>query len=300
MNHIPVLLKEAMEALDLNKGDRVLDCTINGGGHSRAFVEYIGKSGMLIGIDEDKNALDRARTNLELTDAEFILEESNFRNLDKVISGIGIKEVDKIFFDFGLSSNQLDASGRGFSFSKDEPLLMTLGVVPKLGQLTALEVVNGWGEEDLADIIYKYGEERFSRRIAHGIVESRKRGIIQTTFELREIIERSVPISYKRGKIHPATRTFQAIRIVVNDELGAIREGLAKATENLSPDGRIVTISFHSLEDRIVKQYFRDLVKSKKYLAITKKPITPSRKEIISNPRSRSAKLRAIQKVSST
>lgn len=295
--HIPVLLKEAIEALDLKKGETVLDCTINGGGHSFVMAESVGKRGTLIGLDEDKSALDRAKEHLAGSEAKIILEESNFRKLDQALVKLGIKEVDKILFDFGLSSDQLDNSGRGFSFKRDEPLLMTLSVVPKLGQLTAIEVVNSWSEEDLAGIIFEYGEERFSRRIAHGIVESRQKDVIRTTAELREIIERSVPASYRNGRIHPATRTFQGIRIAVNDELGAIKEGLVKAGEALSKGGRIATISFHSLEDRIVKQYFRDLVKGGIFRAITKKPIVPSREEEIANPRARSAKLRVIEKI---
>ncbi|MFA5841544.1 MAG: 16S rRNA (cytosine(1402)-N(4))-methyltransferase RsmH [Candidatus Paceibacterota bacterium] len=297
MPHIPVLLKEAIEALDLKKGDVVLDCTINGGGHSLVITEMIGKRGILIGLDEDKSALARAKEHLAGSEAKVILEESNFRNLDKALMKSGIKEVDKILFDFGLSSDQLDNSGRGFSFKRDEPLLMTLGVVPKIGQLTALEIVNSWNEEDLAGIIYEYGEERFSRRIAHGIAEARKKDVIRTTTELREIVERSVPASYRNGRIHPATRTFQGLRIAVNDELGAIKEGLVKASQALSKGGRIAAISFHSLEDRIVKQYFRDLAKSGEFLSITKKPIVPGKEEENANPRARSAKLRSIKKI---
>jgi 16S rRNA (cytosine1402-N4)-methyltransferase len=297
MSHIPVLLKEAIEVLDLKKGDTVLDCTINGGGHSFVIAESIGKRGTLIGLDEDAGALSRAKEHLAGSGAKVILKESNFRNLDKVLLMAGIGEVDKVLFDFGLSSDQLDNSGRGFSFKRDEPLLMTLGIVPKLGQLTALEILNSWSEEDLAGIIYEYGEERFSRRIAHGIAEARKKDVIRTTAELSEIIKRSVPASYRNGRIHPATRTFQAIRIAVNDELGAIKEGLAKASQAISPGGRVVVISFHSLEDRIVKQYFRDLAKSGKFRLITKRPIVPEREEEKANPRARSAKLRAIEKI---
>lgn len=295
--HVSVLLNEAIEALELKKGEIVLDCTINGGGHSLAITKSIGKRGILVGIDEDKNALDRAGSNLAGVDAKIILEESNFRNLDKVLKKHEINSVDKILFDFGLSSNQLENSGRGFSFQKDEPLLMTLGVVPKLGQLTALEILNSWREEELAEIIFKYGEERFSRRIAHGIVEARKKGIISTTALLKQIIENSVPTSYKRGKIHPATRTFQALRIAVNDELNAIKEGLANAADKLNKGGRIVAISFHSLEDRIVKQYFVGLSKGGNFKIITKKPIIAGREEVLLNPRSRSAKLRVIEKI---
>ncbi len=296
-HHVPVLLKEVIEVLDLKKGDTVLDCTINDGGHALAICQTIGEKGFLVGIDEDKGALERARNNLALCKAEIILEESNFRNLDLVLEKLDVSGVDKILFDFGLSSNQLEASGRGFSFQNDEPLLMTFAVIPKIGQLTALEVVNSWSEEDLSSIIREYGEERFSRRIASAIVEARKKGLIGTTAELKKIIEKAAPSRFGKGKIHPATRTFQAIRIAVNDELEAIREGLGKATKKLNPGGRIAAISFHSLEDRIVKQYWRELAESGKFRIVTKKPITPSREEEIANPRSRSAKLRAIEKI---
>ncbi|MEK7614044.1 MAG: 16S rRNA (cytosine(1402)-N(4))-methyltransferase RsmH [Patescibacteria group bacterium] len=296
-HHVPVLLKEVIEVLDLKKGDTVLDCTINDGGHALAVCQAIGEKGLLVGIDEDKGALERARNNLALCKTEIILEESNFRNLDLVLEKSDVSGVDKILFDFGLSSNQLETSGRGFSFQNDEPLLMTFAVIPKIGQLTALEVVNSWSEEDLSDIIREYGEERFSRRIASAIVEARKKGLIGTTAELKKIIEKVVPSRLGKGKIHPATRTFQAIRIAVNDELEAIREGLGKATKKLNPGGRIAAISFHSLEDRIVKQYWRELTESGKFRIVTKKPITPSREEEIANPRSRSAKLRAIEKI---
>jgi len=297
MSHIPVLLKEAIEALDPKKGETVLDCTINGGGHAKEIAVRIGGKGTLVGIDEDKNALFKANQNLSGVEAEIFLEEANFRSLDKVLDKTGMERVDKVLFDFGLSSDQLESSGRGFSFTRDEPLLMTLSTVPRLGGLTALEVVNGWSEEDLAGIIAEYGEERFALRIARGIVEERKRGIIETSGELREIISRSVPERYKHGRIHPATRTFQAIRIAVNDELGSIKEGLAKAASRLNPGGRIAAISFHSLEDRIVKRYFRELCKENSFRQITKKPITPSNEEITANPRSRSAKLRVIEKI---
>lgn len=295
--HTPVLLKEVIEILDPQKGDTVLDCTINDGGHALAICQSIGEKGLLVGIDEDKGALERARNNLASCEAKIILEESNFRNLDLVLEKSDVAGADKILFDFGLSSDQLEASGRGFSFQKDEPLLMTFTVIPKIGQLTALEVVNSWSEEDLSDIIREYGEERFSRRIARAIVEARKKGLIGTTAELKKIIEKAVPSRPEKGRIHSATKTFQAIRIAVNDELEAIREGLEKAAKKLNSGGRIAAISFHSLEDRIVKQYWKELAEGGKFRIVTKKPITPNREEEIANPRSRSAKLRVIEKI---
>lgn len=295
--HIPVLLKEAIEALDLKKGETVLDCTINGGGHSSVMAGQIGKRGRLIGIDEDRNALISARDSLAGVDPEVVLEESNFRELDKVLLKAKIGGVDKVLFDLGLSSNQLETSGRGFSFRRDEPLLMTFSVIPKLGQLTALEIVNAWDEEEIERVIREYGEERFARRIAEGIAEARKKNIIRTTKELSDVINRSVPAGYRNGRIHPATRTFQAIRIAVNDELGALREGLAKAAEAIGKGGRIAVISFHSLEDRIVKRYFQELGKSNAFKILSKKPIIASLGETKENPKSRSAKLRVIEKI---
>ena len=295
--HKSVLLHQAIEALNLKKGETVLDCTINGGGHSLAIIEKIGKRGHLIGIDEDKNALLNARSRLPEAEAEVILEESNFRELDRVLLSAKIDGVDKVLFDLGLSSDQLELSGRGFSFKRDEPLLMTFSAIPKLGQLTALEIVNSWDEEEITRIIRKYGEERFARRIAEGITEARKKEIIRTTAELRDIIMSSVPAGYRKGRIHPATRTFQALRIAVNDELGALSEGLTKAAQSVRKGGRIAVISFHSLEDRIVKKYFQELSKSGVFRIIFKKPITPSDNEAKENPRARSAKLRVVEKI---
>ncbi|PIZ85308.1 16S rRNA (cytosine(1402)-N(4))-methyltransferase [Candidatus Nomurabacteria bacterium CG_4_10_14_0_2_um_filter_33_9] len=216
---------------------------------------------------------------------------------------------DAIIFDLGLSSDQLENSGRGFSFMKDEPLLMTMKENPSLDDLTAIDIVNSWGEESLVDIIYGYGEERFSRRIAKGIIEARKKNNIKTTFDLVKIIGDSVPSAYKRQRIHFATRTFQALRIAVNDELGALKVGLEKGFEILKKParphdslgagggGRMSVISFHSLEDRIVKRFFRDKKEKSEAILINKKPIIPKEEEIKNNGRSRSAKLRVLEKI---
>lgn len=296
--HIPVLLKEVVETLNPQAGDTVLDCTINDAGHSLALAGKIGKRGKLIGLDEDRNALERARERLANSGPEVILRESNFRNLDEVLKEAGIDGADRILFDLGLSSEQLEASGRGFSFKGDEPLLMTYGAVPKSGQLTAFEIVNSWRKEELAKILSEYGEERFSRRIAEGIVGARKKGFIRTTADLREIVVSSVPSFYRNRKIDPATKTFQAIRLAVNDEPGALKEGLVKAAAALKKGGRLAAISFHSLEDRIVKNYFRELSRGGAFHLINKKVIVPGREEVRDNPRARSAKLRVIEKIS--
>lgn len=296
--HIPVLLKEVLNSLNLKKGDTVVDATINRGGHSKEICERIGETGRLIGIDTDQNALDEASKRLKSSKCKVVFEKDNFRNLDKILEKIGVEKVDAILIDLGFSSNQMDDSGRGFSFRNPpaggEPLLMTLKDNPKEDDLTAKEIVNNWDEENIADIIYGYGEETFSRVIAKKIVEYRKEKSIETTQDLVAIIEKAVPNWYKHKKIHFATKTFQALRITVNDEIGALKEVLPKAISVLGDKGRIAIISFHSIEDRLVKQFFN----SQKDVGtiITKKPITPSRDETKENPRSRSAKLRVFEK----
>lgn len=290
--HVPVLLKEVIENLNLNSGDTILDATINGGGHAKAIIKKIGESGRLIGIEQDTETIENFKPEKKL-----ILANENFRNLDKVLEHLNIKEINGALFDLGISSLQLDESGRGFTFQKDEPLLMTFKAYPEHNDLTAEKIVNHWREKEIADVLYKYGEERYSRRIAKRIVESRKIKKIKTTFDLVGLIRSAVPSSYRHGKINCATRTFQALRIMVNDELNALKEGLEKAWQILDKEGRMVVISFHSLEDRIVKKNFRELANSGKGKIITKKPIAPSQEEKQENPRSRSAKLRAIEKL---
>ena len=294
--HIPVLLKEVIDSLNLQEGDVVVDGTLNRGGHSKEICELIGKSGTLIGIDLDQGALDEAKKNLKNAKCKIILEKDNFRNLDKVIAKVGIEKVNAILIDLGFSSDQMDDGGRGFSFGRDEKLLMTLKDNPTEDDLTAREIVNSWDEENIADIIYGYGGETFSRHIASKIVESRKEKSIETTQDLVSVIEKAVPSWYKHKKIHFATKTFQALRITVNDEIGALKEVLPKAIEALEENGRLAVISFHSIEDRIVKQYFREQKESEIGTIITKKPIVPSRDEVKTNPRSRSAKLRIFEK----
>ncbi len=222
--------------------------------------------------------------------------QENFRNIDKVLDEAGVSQVDGILFDLGLSSNQIEESGRGFSFKTEEPLLMTMKKNPQSSDITAHEIVNSWSEESLADIIYGYGEDRFARRIAKAIVMARAVRPIDTAGELAEIVASAVP-RFGFKKINPATKTFQAIRIAVNDELGALKTALPKAFDRLSRGGRMSVISFHSLEDRIVKRYFKEKGDLGQAKIITKKPITPSPEEIAENPRSRSAKLRILEKI---
>ncbi len=296
--HIPVLLQEVIDNTNLKEKEIFLDCTLGSGGHTKAIAETFGSSIQLIGIDRDADAIERATQNCKIlkNKKDFVLSE--FRNLDVVINELGLTAVNVILMDLGLSSPQIDDSGRGFSFRKDEPLLMTMGKDGEGNTVTAYAIVNYWGETSLADIIYGFGEERYSRRIAKAICEARELTPIKTTFDLVKIIENAVPSVYRRGRIHPATRTFQGIRIAVNDELGNIEEGVAKAFELLAPQGRLLVISFHSLEDRIIKNFFREKVAEGRGVSITKKPIVPTEEESHKNPRARSAKLRIIEKVS--
>jgi len=296
MVHIPVLSEEVIAGLALEPDDVVLDATVNEGGHSSLIAKHLSTKGTIIGIDEDAEALAEARANLRGVACTVILERDNFRNLDQVLLRHHIPSVNKVLLDIGLSSRQLDVSGRGFSFQKDEPLLMTFRSDPDTETLTAYEVVNRWKEESLADVIYGFGGERFARRIARRIVEARKIKPIERTVELAELVRQSIPRAYRFGKIHPATKTFQAIRIAVNDEFGALKEGIEKAFEHLEQGGILAVIAFHSGEDRIVKNLFRDLARLHTATIITKKPLVPSDDEVKHNPRSRSARLRIIKK----
>ena len=294
--HIPALLKESTEFLNPKSGDVILDATINGGGHSEEILKMIGEKGRLIGIDRDGEVLDKLKEKWK-DRKNVLLARDNFRNLDKVLESLKIKKINGALFDIGISSSQIDESGRGFSFQKDEPLLMTMKAEIEQGDLTAKEIVNNWSEKDLADVIWKYGEERFSRRIAQNIARRREVKEIETTLELVDAIRESVPSFYRNSrKINCATRTFQALRIAVNDELGALKEGVEKAWGFLREGGRLAVISFHSLEDRIVKNYFKELAAKNEGKILTKKPVIPSEEEVKNNPRSRSAKLRAIEK----
>jgi len=284
--------------LNINGSDIVLDGTINGGGHSEVFCKKLSKEGLLIGIDRDSNALKKARKKLSVLDCNIFLWEGNFRDLDVAISESGVKNIDKSLFDLGLSSNQLESSGRGFSFLKCEPLIMTFNPNPKEEDITAMDTVNDWEENNISDIIYGYGEERFSRRIAKGIVEARKEKPIKTTTELVEIIEKSIPARYRVGRrIHCATKTFQALRTAVNDEIQSAKQGIEKAIDYTNKGGVVAVITFHSIEDRMVKNLFKEQKEKGVCKILTKKPIVPGDEEIKDNPRSRSAKLRIVEKL---
>jgi 16S rRNA (cytosine1402-N4)-methyltransferase len=294
MQHVPVLLHEAIEALNLKDGDIFLDGTLGSAGHSLAVAEKFGDDVEIIGIDRDVEALQRSEERLRALTHSAYLKLDSFRNIDEVLKGLGIEKINAVLLDLGISSEQIDESGRGFTFKKDEPLEMTMEKDAK--GVTAKEVLNNWSEETLEMVIRGFGEERYARKIAHEIVMQREEKPFKTTRDLEEAVLAAVPASYKRGRINPATRTFQAIRIAVNEELSALEEGLEKAFGALAPRGRLAVISFHSLEDRIVKNFMRDKAKEGQGKLITKKPIEPSDEEVERNPRSRSAKLRAIEK----
>lgn len=296
MIHKTVLLKESIEGLDIHQGDIYLDGTLGSAGHTEYALQITSGNISAIGLDQDTEALERSKNRLkEYKNVTFV--ESSFGDLDKVLDDLNISKVNRIMLDLGLSSDQFETSGRGFTFKNDEPLLMTFKKNPKQGDLTAYQIVNNWEEENIADVIYGYGEEKYSRRIARAIVNYREKKVIEKTSELVEIISNSVPVFYRRGRIHPATRTFQALRIAVNDELNTLKRGLERGFTRLASGGRIAVISFHSLEDRIVKNFNKEKEELEQARIITKKPIVPSEDEVRENPRSRSAKLRILEKI---
>lgn len=293
--HRTVLLRESIENLSIKPDDVVVDGTLGGAGHAKEIVRLLGTKGVFLGIDADGDAILRAREALKDAVASVYLEQGNFRDLESHSGKHGITSISKALFDLGWSGFQL-AAGRGFSFFQDEPLLMTYADSIEPTTLTAEKIVNTWQESSIADVIYGWGEERYSRQIARGIVNARAKKVIQTSRELASIIEESVPYFYRRGKIHPATKTFQALRIAVNDEIGALKKGLSTAWKMLDSGGRLAVITFHSVEDREVKRLMLEWSKEDGE-RLTKSPIRPSEEEIKGNPRSRSAKLRVIRKL---
>jgi 16S rRNA (cytosine1402-N4)-methyltransferase len=297
MPHLPVLLHESIEGLAIRRGGTYVDCTTNRGGHSVAIAQALGEEGTLVCIDLDQDALAEARGKLEgMGHAPTIhFVHSNFRHLGSILAERGIEKVDGILADLGLSSEELDSSGRGFSFRYDEPLLMTFEAAPGEETLTAHDIVNAWAEETLADILYGFGDEKYSRRIARKIIEEREKGEISTTHQLVRIVESAVPGAYRHRKTHCATKTFQAIRMAVNDELGSVQELIRTLPSILRSGGRAAFITFHSTEDRIVKQGLRNLTDEMRI--ITRKAIVPREEELHTNPRARSAQLRIAEKL---
>lgn len=300
MTHRSVLLHEAIDGLNIKKGDVFVDGTLGGGGHSEEVCKRFGGSVVMIGIDLDPDAISRATARLTPYKPNIRYIQGSFRNIDTILDSLGVTQVDKILLDVGLSSNQFEESGRGFSFQKDEPLIMSFGSTNSpQAKFTARDIVNDWDAENIQAILSGYGEEQFAWKISKAIVAQREVKPIETTFDLVEIIKTATPKFYHHRKIHPATKTFQALRITVNDEIESLKEGVTKSFERLNPKGRIAVISFHSLEDRVVKQFFKSKKEQGEATKITKKPIVPSQEEILENPRARSAKLRIIEKLRS-
>lgn len=293
MSHKTVLLHEAVDGLQLQPDYIVVDATFGSGGHAREILSRLNKKGTYIGIDADASALEGAT--LPPSEATVHLVNDNFKNITQILSSLHIEKVHAILADLGWRSEQFENSGKGFSFNIDEPLLMTFGD-PITYPFTAKDIVNDWEEETLANIFYGYADERFARRIARAVVEIRKKEPIVTTKALADIVAEAIPKRFHPRRIHPATKAFQALRIAVNDELTTLETFIREATVSLEAEGRMSIITFHSLEDRIVKHSFRSLAQSGAYRLITKKPITATEEELDINPRARSAKLRIIEK----
>ena len=307
--HIPVLFHEIMDIMAPQPGEVFVDCTLGGGGHSKGFLERISPGGRLIGIDQDTSALAAAKQNLSAYDGQVTYVHSNYSSLDESLTAYAPEGVDGILFDIGVSSHQLDEKERGFSYMQDAPLDMRMD---QSCSMTARDVVNTYSEDDLHRILKEYGEERWAKRIARFIVEFRSKKPIDTTGELVDIIRRAIPKGAREEGSHPAKRTFQAIRIEVNDELGVLERTIEVAVKHLKPGGRVGIISFHSLEDRIVKEKFRYLAsdcicppelpfcqcdKVSEVKILTRKPVTASPEELEMNSRAKSAKFRAAEKI---
>ncbi len=293
--HTPVMLEEVISYLRLLPGKVIVDCTVGEGGHSEGILRKITPGGHLIGIDQDDDALNITRLRLSHFENSFSLFHDNFQNIRKVLSSCGISGVDGIVLDLGVSMLQLSSPERGFSFQEDGPLNMRMD---KKAQITAFDLVNNLSEEEIANIIYTFGEERFSRRIARCIIRERNTCPITTTRQLAGLILEAMPAPQRHKKIHPATRTFMALRIAVNRELEVLKTVLTEAVDLLKDNGIICVISFHSLEDRIVKHEFKAQTRNGRLKIITKKPVMASPQEQENNRKSRSAKLRVAEKIS--
>lgn len=307
--HVPVLLNQIIDILAPNPGEVFVDCTLGGGGHSKEILKRILPDGQLIGIDQDKNALNAARNNLQEYENNVIFVHSNYEQLNEVLKEHSPRGIDGILFDLGVSSHQLDEKERGFSYMQDAPLDMRMN---KDNPFSAEELINTYSVEELTKIIKDYGEEKWAKRIAQFIVDARTKEKIVTTGQLVEVIKAAIPAGARREGPHPAKRTFQAIRIAVNRELEVLEETLETAVKWLKRGGRIGVISFHSLEDRIVKEKFKYLAldcicppqlpicqckKNAEIKILTRKPVTAAQGELAENPRARSAKFRAAIKI---
>jgi len=291
--HIPVLKEEVVFFLNCKKGKFFVDGTVGCGGHAKAILEAKADT-FLLGLDVDEEALKEAERVLVPYEGRYHLVEANFAKIGLVLKSLHQEKVDGILLDLGMSSLHLAQAKRGFSFLRTGPLDMRMS---KKGSLTAELIVNRWSQARLKEIIQKYGEEKWAGRIAKCIVEERTKAPIQTTTQLAEIVAKAIPRRYWPHHIHPATRTFQALRIAVNNELENLKQFLTQALDCLTSGGRLVIISFHSLEDRMVKKTFREWARENKVRPLTKKPVVPTQEEVKQNPRARSAKLRAIEKI---
>ena len=294
MEHIPVMLSEVCSLMRLESGKRCLDMTVGLAGHSAAILKAIAPNGFLLGLDRDTETLPLAYERLKAVGGDFLLRHSDYANIGAVCAELGLADFNAILCDCGVSSKQLDDPERGFGFERDCPLDMRLD---RNELLKASDLLNTCPENELADIFYHFGDERFSRPIARAIAAKRKNKPFANSEELAALVSGIYyRFGFRRSKVHPATRVFQALRIAVNHELKSLEEGLIGAVELLAPEGRLVVISFHSGEDRIVKNLFREFKQSGKGTIITKKPLTPGEEEIKANPRSRSALLRVFEK----
>lgn len=289
--HIPVLLSETIELLQVKNGKKYVDCTVGGGGHTRLILE---RGGTVLAIDQDREAIEWNEKDKRgwILEKKLFLRQGNFAHLKEIIEKEEWGGIDGILMDLGVSSHQLETDYRGFSFNKAGKLDMRMD--PNGQTVTAGDLVNAGSEKELANLFWKFGEERDSRRIAKEIVENRKQKVIETTDELAKIVLKASRAN-RSDRTHPATRIFQALRIAVNDELANLETALLQATEVLGTGGRLAVISFHSLEDRIVKNFFRD--KADTLQTKTNKPVTPTKEEIDANPRARSGKLRVVEKI---
>jgi 16S rRNA (cytosine1402-N4)-methyltransferase len=307
--HTPVLLAEVLQQLSPHPGSVIVDCTLGGAGHAKRIADLIAPTGVLVGIDQDDAALIAARDTLRLGQHAFLVK-GNFGELDRLLTEAGIAYADGFLFDLGVSSHQLDLAERGFSYQTDA--LLDMRMDPSAGGITAADVVSSYQESDLARVIRVYGEERWASRIAAFIVAARARRPVTTTLELVEVIKNAVPAAARRGGPHPARRTFQALRIEVNRELEVLDTALRAAIRWLAPGGRIVVISYHSLEDRTVKRVFAGLARGcicppeipvctcgnePVLRVLTSRPVTPTAEEVEANQRARSAKLRSAEKL---
>lgn len=308
-NHTTVLLAETVDGLAVRPDGIYVDCTLGGAGHSEYLIQQLSSEGHLYCFDQDTIALDNAKEKLKDYSRRVTFIHSNFRHLKEELAKLGVTEVDGILYDLGVSSPQLDTPERGFSYNHDAPLDMRMD---QTSELSAYHVVNEWPYEKLVKIFFRYGEEKFSKQVAREIERARAEKPVETTFELVDLIKRGIPAAARRTGGHPAKRIFQAIRIAVNDELGAAEDSLEQALTLLKPNGRLSVITFHSLEDRLVKTMFKEASSLPElppnlpvipqelqpdFKLVTRKPIVPSEEELAVNNRSRSAKLRIIEKL---